>query len=146
MQLTGDIYIHDFHGIAAGMPYSYYGKTSIPVKIDGNISYVTMEELHSILSARFGYEVNDDSEIVYPQNIQVLDDYNKWVNVTRILKHESHTNLIQLETKNGYCTVVTADHPVITDNGDITASNLTLNNNMKISNSYLPLTEEKNCI
>lgn len=142
-QLTGDIYIHDFHGVAGGLPYSYFGKTSIAVKINNDLKYVTMEELYDLLLRDNSSHYENNAETINPINLKVLDDNNEWVKVNRILKHKSHTNLVQLETKNGRCTVVTSDHPVITDKGDISANKLTLNDTMKISSSKLPLIEAK---
>lgn len=143
MQLSGDIYIHDFHGLGAGLPYSYYGKTSIIVKIDNVLQYVTMEELYNSVSKentnnRYGADEFNTN------NIQILDENNNWVCVNKVIRHKSHTNLLQLETKDGRCTVVTADHPVITDIGDINADKLTMNDSIKISDSIIPFTEELN--
>lgn len=143
MQLTGDIYIHDFHGIGAGMPYSYYGKTSIIIKLNNELKYVTMEELFNILNKDYKSHKEQDADVINPNNLLILDENNKWVKINRVLKHKSHTNLVQLETKNGRCTIVTSDHPVITENGNKYAKTLTLNDTMKISTSEIPITNEK---
>lgn len=143
MQLSGDIYIHDFHGIAAGQPYSYYGKTVLVVKIEDELIYTTMEDLYDILSKRYGDVILDENATqVNLSNVKVLDSDNNWVNVSRILKHKSHTELVGIETKDGKCTLVTTDHPVITDNGDKFAKDLSIEDSLKLSNSVIPITHE----
>ena len=137
MNLIGDIYINDFHGIGAGMPYSYFGKTVLILKINNNIKYTTIENFFDLLSKENNIIKKEDAEEIQLNNVQILDENNKWVNVSRILKHKSHTNLVELETKNGKTTIVTLDHPVITDNGDVTANKLTLSDSLKLSNSNI---------
>ena len=148
MQLTGDIYIHDFHGVAAGEPYSYYGKTVLAVKVNEEILYTTIEELYDILKNQFPETIIDENATqVGLKNVQIVDDGNKWTNVSRILKHRSHTNLIGLETKNGCCTIVTSDHPVILDDNEKYANQLCLSDRLKISNNTLPIGEDsEECI
>ena len=143
-QVAGDIYINDVHGIASGMPYSYYGKNSLIVKIKNDIVFTTMEDLYNILEQQYTTEIIDKNATqINLQDVFVLDDNNDWVNVSRILKHKSHTNLIGIETKNGYCTLVTSDHPVILDNGECYANELKKNSKIKISNSKAPILETK---
>lgn len=129
-QLNGDIYIHDMHGIGAGLPYSYFGKTVVIVKIDGALKYLPLEDL---------YDVGLDGH-----EIKILDHDNTWTDITRIIRHKSHTNLVQLETKNGRCTTVTTDHPVILDGySEKYANQLNLSDYLQISDSDIPLSEEK---
>lgn len=129
-QLNGDIYIHDMHGIGAGLPYSYFGKTVVIVKIDGALKYLPLEDL---------YDVGLDGH-----EIKILDHDNTWTDITRIIRHKSHTNLVQLETKNGRCTTVTTDHPVILNGySEKYANQLNLSDYLQISDSDIPLNEEK---
>ncbi len=143
-QLAGDIYIHDFHGIAAGQPYSYYEKTVIVVNDNGNIIYSTMKELFEHFAQKFSIESLPDREVINLNNVTILDNNNQWSELKYILRHKSHTNLIKLETKNGFTTIVTTDHPVILEDGsEKYAKDLSLNDKLKLSNAVLPLTESK---
>jgi len=146
MNLTGDIYINDFHGIGAGMPYSYYGKTVLSVKIGDELVYTTFENLYNILKETNEEVVFEDSIQMYLKNVSILDNNNKWISVSRILKHKSHTDLVKIETKNGMCTIVTKDHPVITNDemNEIYANDLSLSDTVLCSNSKLQFTEETN--
>lgn len=116
-QITGEIYINDFHGWASNLYYSYYGRTVITIKHRGVVETVAMEDLFN----RF-----KDLVVEYPDretadltnvNIFVLDSGNKFVKLTHILRHKPHNNLLKIETKNGMTTVVTEDHPVILADG-----------------------------
>lgn len=141
MQLIGDIYIHDFHGVGAGMPYSYFEKISIIISLNGQIKYCTMKELYEILEKNEKSHKEADADVINPSDLFILDKDNQWVKVSRILKHKSHTHLVQLETKDGRCTVVTSDHPVITERGDVLAKDLSINDSLVTSNCTIPFTE-----
>lgn len=144
-QLIGDIYIHDFHGVAAGNPYSYCGKSVLVVKIKDSLVYSTMEDLYEILSKKYPeYIINETATQIDLVDVSVLDNNNTWVNVSRILKHKSHTNLVGIETKDGRCTLVTTDHPVILDSGEKYACDLSLSDSLKLSNSILPISKSTN--
>jgi ribonucleoside-triphosphate reductase len=144
MQLTGDIYIHDFHGVAAGQVYSYYEKTVIPIKYNNKIIYTTMADMFDMLSKDFPVLNSQELEEIILSNVQTLDENNKWSNVSRILRHKTDKKLIQLETKTGYTTVVTEDHPVILEDGSVkTAKDLNINDSLFLSNSQVPITKEK---
>jgi len=143
--LTGDIYINDFHGVGGGLPYSYYGKTVLVVKVNDELIYTTFEDLYNLLAKEHEEKVILDSTQIYLKDVKILDKDNKWVNVSRILKHKSHTDLVKIETKNGMCTIVTKDHPVILneDMNEKLAGTLTLSDTVLCSNSDLIFTEEK---
>jgi len=142
MQISGDIYINDFSGI--NFPYSYFEKTVITVNEDGNIIYTTMKELFERYSKTNNVVVSEDKEVINLVGIKILDKNNKWVNLECILKHKSHTNLVKIETKNGFSTVVTTDHPVILEDGsEKYAKDLSINDSLMVSNTYVPLIESK---
>lgn len=116
-QLTGEIYINDFHGFASNLYYSYYGKTVVTIKYRGKIETITLDMLFDRF-ANF-VEVYPDRETINLSkvNIYVLDKGNKFVKLTHVLRHRPHNSLLKLETKNGMTTVVTEDHPVILEDG-----------------------------
>ena len=63
--LTGDIYINDFHGVGGGLPYSYYGKTVLAVKVNDEWIYTTFEDLYNNLVKDYSdlYELKVDDVI-----------------------------------------------------------------------------------
>ena len=116
-QITGEIYVNDFHGFQSSLYYSYYGKTVVTVKYRGQILSINMEEL---------FKMFKDKVIVYPDretvdlsdvNIYVLDKGNEFIKLTHVLRHKPHNDLLKFETKNGMTTVVTEDHPMILEDG-----------------------------
>ena len=170
MQLTGDIYIHDAHGIGAGKPYSYHPDTVLCLRIDGEIIYCTMKDLYDMYgeySADNGsYEEIDTTtiryakKVDYPKNtgntehiqrdfmytspvIEILDDNNTWVNISRVLRHRTDKKLLKVNTKSGLSTIITSDHPVIlNDMTEVAAENLRVGDVILKSSSSLPLSEK----
>ena len=114
MQLSGDIYIHDFHGVASGAPYSYDGENVLLLKINGELVYSTFAELFSRFNTN---QLTNDTIEITLSNVEVQDKNNKWVKVSRILRHKTDKQLIKLQTHNGKSVIVTADHPIILDDG-----------------------------
>lgn len=116
-QISGRLYINDFAGISSSKAYSYYKKTVLVVKYKGEIIYTTMEQLFNQFKDKVvtlpDMEVIDLTKV----NIQILDDKNKFVKLTKVLRHKAHCGLVKLETKNGFTTIVTEDHPVILEDG-----------------------------
>jgi anaerobic ribonucleoside-triphosphate reductase len=131
MNLTGDIYIHDMHGIGAGTPYSYLGTTSIIVRGEDKVpKLVTMESL-------FNKYVDNcvsmpDRDTIKLSDLEILDDNQSWTRLTDVLRHRPHNKLLKIETYGGYTTVVTEDHPVILyDGSEVKAASLTVGDKVK---------------
>lgn len=114
MQLTGDFYINDFHGVS--QPYSYHPYTKFIVKINNKLKNISMVELFSKL--KNNVKILPDCEIISTEklNIKILDKGN-WVRLDRILRHRSHTDLVKITTPTGAVCIVTEDHPVILSDG-----------------------------
>lgn len=108
-QISGEIYINDFSDVAR--PYSYHPQTSILTDENGEI---TMEELFNKYSHLV--DIKDDMEEInlFSQGIKVFDGKN-FVPMSRVLRHRSHTDLLNIETKSGSILSVTEDHPFITE-------------------------------
>lgn len=130
-QLTGDIYINDFHGIGAGKPYSYDGKTNLILKIDGNVIMTTMDDLFDMFR-EYKTLLSDREEIdLTGFDVKILDE-SGYVDLKYVLRHNPHNSLVKLETKNGCTTIVTEDHPVILEDGtEKNACDLTLSDKLK---------------
>lgn len=143
MQISGDIYIHDAHGIASGMPYSYHKHTSIIIKRNEIVQFTTMEGLFKEYYTNVEVLADRETINLKSENIQILDKDNKWIKLEHILKHKNHTELVKLETKNGYSTIVTLDHPVILEDGsEKYAEELSLEDKLMISNCKVYLDEK----
>ncbi|HHX67609.1 MAG TPA: hypothetical protein GX708_06075 [Gallicola sp.] len=171
MQLTGDVYINDFHGYGIS-PYSYHKDTSLILKINGEVIYTTMEQLFENFNDQV--EKLPDREQINLQNlwldknlnfggiakynkfnhqkkvflkekytVEVLDEDNKWTKVKYIIRHKPHNQLLKINTKNGLCTIVTEDHPVILANNTIKkAKDLEKNDCLKQYINVFELPEE----
>jgi ribonucleoside-triphosphate reductase len=169
-QLVGDIYIHDFHGIAAGESYSYHPHTTIILDINGDIRFCTMEDLFEMFEENvedrgtyeeinffdMQYRVKIDfpkyhgntqnllQNFIYNKiSIKVLDENDVWTKVTRVLRHKKDCDLLKITTKNGRCTIVTENHPVILEDGSTKcASELVIGDKLKVKDLDMILQEK----
>lgn len=132
MNIRGDIYIHDFHGYGAGMPYSYLNTTSIIIKDNDIVKTVTMENLFDKYID--SVEVLFDKETINlsKYNLTILDENRTWVPLTHVLRHIPHNKFIKVETSGGHVTVITEDHPVILyDGSNVRADELSIGDELK---------------
>ena len=143
MQLSGDIYIHDFHGIASGLSYSYHKGTSIVTRDKGGISFTTMGELFDEYAST-SRELPDRETIdLREYGIEILDEGGEWARLEHVLRHRTEEEMVKLETKDGRCTIVTANHPVILENGsEKEAKDISIMDKLKKSGCEVPLTGE----
>ena len=116
-QLTGEIYINDFHGFQSNFFYSYYPRTVITIKYRGVVETITLEDLFRRFENMVKVYPDRETVDLSNTNIFVLDKGNKYVKLTHVLRHRPHNDLIKFETKNGMTTIVTEDHPVILEDG-----------------------------
>lgn len=113
-QLTGAIYVNDATDLQT--PYSYHPHTAILARINGEVKSITMEELFKSVNIFSERMLDADCVDTNKFDIDVYDG-DRWVKMTRILRHESHTDLVRYETKMGGMNMVTMDHPVILEDG-----------------------------
>lgn len=151
-QITGCIYLNDAHGV--NKSYSYYADTLIHVKINGEHKMLKLKKLYDLFEFNEydegdAIQITDFNEdlrygIVKRNEIEILDENNKWVKLKRILKHKRHNKLLIIETKNGHRTIVTEDHPVILDNKQIKlAKDLTPNDSILLADNIIHEFENK---
>ena len=114
LQLSGALYINDVTDVSS--PYSYHPGTVVLARINDVIKSVTMEYLFESMSS---FAINDlDAECIDTNKFGIeVYDGDKWVKLTRVLRHKSHADLVRFETKRGGMNVVTTDHPVILSDG-----------------------------
>lgn len=120
MQLTGDIYINDMHGIGAGKPYSYFGDTQVVI-LDKEWPFVTLCDLWNQYAEQMPVTDYGDYEEIIPKNLKVLDADDSYVRVSRIVRHKNTQPLLVITVGDTgdpqFQLRVTADHPIILENG-----------------------------
>ena len=121
-EISGDVYINDAWDM--GRPYSYHPGTSIIIKDGENIYFLTLE---SLFQKYFGMRkiLSDYEEIdLTPFSLKVFEQ-NKWVDLTRVVRHNTDKKIFRFETKKGNIFTVTADHPcILSDNSEKLAENV----------------------
>jgi ribonucleoside-triphosphate reductase len=138
-QLNGDIYINDFHGISSFQAYSYYGNSVIHLKDRQLKTYITMNSLFDKFSDMIEKLDDKDQINLTNRDIYILDG-DKYVKLKYAIRHKTDKEIIKLETKNGYSTIVTSDHPVILADGTTKlAKDITYEDELKSSNNSLKL-------
>lgn len=120
MQLTGDIYINDMHGIGAGKPYSYFGDTEVVIP-DKKWPFVTLCDLWNQYAEQMPVTDHGDYEEIIPADLKVLDADDSYVRVSRIVRHQNTQPLLDItvggDDEPQFQLRVTADHPIILENG-----------------------------
>lgn len=120
MQLTGDIYINDMHGIGAGKPYSYFGDTRVVIP-DKEWPFVTLCDLWNQYAEQMPVTDHGDYEEIIPEDLKVLDADDSYVRVSRIVRHQNTQPLLDItvggDDEPKFQLRVTADHPIILENG-----------------------------
>lgn len=120
MQLTGDIYINDMHGIGAGKPYSYFGDTRVVIP-DKEWPFVTLCDLWNQYAEQMPVTDHGDYEEIIPEDLKVLDADDSYVRVSRIVRHQNTQPLLDItvggDDEPQFQLRVTADHPIILENG-----------------------------
>lgn len=120
MQLTGDIYINDMHGIGAGKPYSYFGDTQVVIS-DKEWPFVTLCDLWNQYAEQMPVTDHGDYEEIIPEDLKVLDADDAYVHVSRIVRHKNTQPLLVITVGDAgepqFQLKVTADHPIILENG-----------------------------
>jgi len=153
-------------------PYSYYGYTPLIVKINGKIeltnfkkiydkfSYFSkksknMEEIlskdikqpvlfnHAIIGKKVQKTVKCESVDPIKEDIEIeVWDSDKWVGVSRIIKHKRDTGMIIYQTENGDYAFVTDNHPIYMENKtEKIARNLKIGDEV-LKKEKLPIFEE----
>ena len=140
MQLTGDIYINDMHGIGAGKPYSYFGDTQVVV-LDGEWPFVTLYDLWNQYAEQMPVTDHGDYEEIIPEGLKVLDADDSYVHVSRIVRHKNTQPLLVITVGDTgepqFQLKVTADHPIILENGsELPAKQLKVGDALAMSQQF----------
>ena len=122
------LYMHDFN-TATFYHYCYKGEEMLTVKYHNNLKVVSFAELYNLIEEPEQFDKTINQEAKFPIDLFVLDldkYYDKtWTRVTRIVKHANNKPMRFIKYANGLSQIVTEDHPIITDDGDIPAKEVT---------------------
>ena len=140
MQLTGDIYINDMHGIGAGKPYSYFGDTQVVI-LDKEWPFVTLYDLWNQYAEQMPVTDCGDYEEIIPKDLKVLDADDSYVHVSRIVRHKNTQPLLVITVGGAdepqFQLKVTADHPIILENGsELPAKQLKVGDALAMSQKF----------
>lgn len=140
MQLTGDIYINDMHGIGAGKPYSYFGDTRVVIP-DKEWPFVTLCDLWNQYAEQMPVTDHGDYEEIIPEDLKVLDADDSYVRVSRIVRHQNTQPLLNItvggDDEPQFQLRVTADHPIILENGsELSAEQLKVGDALAMSQRF----------
>ena len=130
-RLTGEMYTLSL-GISDStklrIPYSYYAHTPVIARIGGEVQVITLKKMfemfkHASASA-YDADVIDCSSLEEKINfdsvkvsIEVWDNSNGWVDVSRIVRHKNDCGYTLYQTKDGDFAFVTNNHPVYMADG-----------------------------
>ena len=121
--LSGDLHIHDL-GVFG--PYTYYGKEVIVAKIDSRVLPISFEQLYELIDAPEKIlNKEDEAYAKYPDGVFVLDR-DGWTNVSRIIRKKKNRSMYFVKNRGGRSIIVTDNHPMITENGEKEAKDVTV--------------------
>ncbi len=155
-RLTGEMYTLSL-GISDStklrIPYSYYAHTPVIARIGGEVQVITLKKMfemfkHASVSA-YDADVIDCSSLEEKINfdsvkvsIEVWDNSNGWVDVSRIVRHKNDCGYTLYQTKDGDFAFVTNNHPVyMTDGTEKCAGKLSIGDTV-LKEDTLPSVKE----
>ncbi len=132
--LVGDIHLHDLGFIVR--PYTYMGDSTIITKRDGegralrSIKHL-YEDLPFEINAEPGVWVKKPLAPIY-----VLDKDENWARISQLTKKSrSGKKMMFVRTADGKQQVITADHPMITEQGVVPCFELKVGDRLQTENS-----------
>ena len=121
------IYLHDFN-TSTFYSYCYKGEEMLTVKHKRGIFDTTFANLYDIIDDDEIFDVTINQYAKFPQDLYVRDyddDKIVWTKITRLVKHNNNKPMRFIKYANGLSQIVTQDHPIITEYGDIPANEIT---------------------
>ena len=121
------LYMHDFN-TSTFYHYCYKGEEMLTVSKNGHIFDTTFSHLYDILDCEEQFDITINQNAKFPTDLYVRDykdDRIVWTKVTRIVKHNNEKPMRFIKYANGLSQIVTEDHPIITEAGDIPANQVT---------------------
>jgi len=131
----GQLYMHDAD-TSTFKHYCYKGEELVTVrdKVHREYTFALKNLYENILymdtEAEEKYDVSIEQNALFPKNIEILDINEEtgekcWTKITRAVKHTNNKPMRFIKLANGLSQIVTEDHPIITDCGDIPAKDVT---------------------
>ena len=126
----GELYLHD-SDTSTFKHYCYKPEEMLTIKYKNNIYNITFQKLYSLIEEEEEYDISIKQMVKYPKDLLVYDyDINTnekiLTKITRIVKHTNDKPMRFLKFANGLSQIVTEDHPVITEDGDKPALEVSL--------------------
>jgi len=113
---NGNMHIHDLGTLGA---YTYYGKETVIAKINGKIVITSFQDLYkNVENPEEILSEKDNAKAKYPKRIEVLDK-DGWTRVYRVVKKAKQKDMRYIKNEGGRSVIVTEDHPMLVDNGDV---------------------------
>ena len=125
---TKALYMHDAD-TSTFVPYCYKGEEMLTVKYRNKVVNVTFKELYDLVQEPEEYDNTILNVAKFPKDLwveDIRDDEIIWTKVKRVVKHSNNKKMRFIKYTNGISQIVTEDHPIITENGDIPAKDVTL--------------------
>ena len=132
------LYLHDAD-TSTFKPYCYKGEEMLVVKYKKNIYHLTLAELYDLVEDKEEYDITINQNAKFPKELYVLDIIDEdfvWTQIKRLVKHSNNKPMRFIKYANGLSQIVTEDHPVITERGDVPACEITTNDKVYTAKSY----------
>lgn len=167
--INGKLYHHDW--TKYDVPYSYHQDTTALFRIGGKPQLMTLKTLFDSYGDSVVI-LGDREQIEFDKPVIIVKDFNirygsrvkqdklyrkigekkidvevfngeEFVKVHRVLKHRRHDSLLAIESGKGKMTIVSADHPVILEDGRLKfAKDIVLGDKLRSLDNSLPILEE----
>lgn len=123
---TKALYMHDAD-TSTYVHYCYKPEEMLTVRYNNEFYHLTFAELYNLVDGeKFDDSINQNAK--FPKDLFVLDNVNEeavWTKVTRVVQHNNSKPMRFIKYANGVSQIVTEDHPIITENGDVPAIEVT---------------------
>jgi len=132
------LYMHDAD-TSSFKPYCYKGEEMLTIKYNNIIYYLSFKELYDFIDDEEQYDESIKQNAKFPKGLYVLDLIDEkacWTKVQRLVKHSNKKPMRFIKYANGLSQIVTEDHPIITERGDIPAKEVTTEDRVYSYKSY----------
>ena len=126
----GHLYLHDAN-TSTFVHYCYKGEETLVIKYHNKIVNISFFNLYNFINEEEEYDETIRQNAKFPKELYVRDIVNEketWTKINRIVKHANKKPMRFIKYANGISQIVTEDHPIITESGDIPAKEVTTEN------------------
>ena len=115
---NGDFHLHDLQMALCG--YTYFGDEVVIARVNGDLLLLSIKQLYDMFFDEQTVSDGVFTKDVRNLNVEVLDK-DGFTKVHFITKKEKDRPMLFLKTEDGKSCIVTDNHPVITERGNILA-------------------------